>query len=179
MPKGVYPRSPLFGQQIRLRAQRRRALGLPSYNPKLSFEWSTVPCEGCAQPFRVKIYGEPARGGRRRKVKRFCSPRCVCKFMWEKKRKVADDAALLRRLYWNDRLTSTEIAELFSATTGAVIHQLTRLGIPRRVSRCAPHCLVGGCTRPRFRGRGSRCRQHWIEYREAFQTAAAPRAAAS
>lgn len=106
----------------------------------------------------------------------FCSQQCVVRFLHEKRRRIPNDPALLRSLYWDAGMTTVEMAALFGVSGPRTVGQaMQRMGVPRRPPGQSPErgCLVAECLAPVHKilhaGNGARygrrCKQHWDEHR--------------
>lgn len=142
----------------------------PRKNPSTM---KTVVCETCGVSFTYKHC--PFMKAPRR----FCGQRCHMKFERERRRKVPHDYALLYDLYWNQNMTTVEIATRFDTDHSVVKHRMNQLGIPRRKPGHSRWmiCRVDGCSQPIYRVKhkingalyGSRCFFHWVEHRHRLQ----------
>src|SRR6185312_5939738 len=82
------------------------------------------------------------------------------------------DAALLHRLYWEEKRSLPELGRMFGVTHKSVERVMDELGIPRRKRRSKEAYPDRGCIecgKPVFKVRhakngadyGRRCKEHW------------------
>lgn len=153
--------------KIRRGIARRQALGLP-FGRQPTRPLREYACPNCGKTFVAVL--DP------RERRRFCRKSCLTNWLHSYIRRVPKDAALLRRLYWEEGMTTVEIGERYGTGHRTVIDTMENLGIPRRPAhgpRRVKYCIVEGCTEPVYKIRhrsnwsmyGRRCLNHWTEHR--------------
>lgn len=166
-------RSPGFGKRVSeglRRAQAKgKALGQPRIHP--IFE---ATCENCHRPF--KWTRGQYDGMSHQKTGRFCSKRCLVKWL-HKYRQLLPHADQIKRLYWDENKSLWDIARMFGVTDQSTVKKaMEKAGVPRRSKKNIGKkvCAVPGCGKTTFKithsnnrsPYGRRCERHWLEHRK-------------
>ena len=132
--------------------------------------WRWLVCRVCGHEIRTKRDNQVLCG-------RTCRRVALAAARWKLPSDASQRRALLMRLYWDEGLTSVEIASRLAMSHKGVLGAMRQLDIPRRGlgPRALPHCIEPDCRLPIYRVRhktngswyGRRCRLHWIIFRMA------------
>ena len=154
---------------MRASIKSRQEAGLHFGRPPV-FQMRGAHCKACGSWFRYKFYPD-------RKRRTACSPSCAAKIARETRRLIPEDFQLLYDLYWNQNMSTPEIAKHFGAVAHKPVRQkMIALGIPRRKpghSRIT-FCVIDDCDFPVYRIKhsnngslyGRRCLLHWVAHRK-------------
>jgi hypothetical protein len=172
MPSGVYERTPeqlaAAGDRLRAMVERRRTAGEHLGRPR-TYTIRNVTCRECGVKFPSKKY--PGKRGRV-----VCSRECARARTLTSHSGLPCDFESVYDLYWNQNLTTIEIAERYGIRHRSVLDRMVKLGVPRRRSgpRILTMCIIAKCDEPPYKlihsingsAYGRRCLCHWIAHRK-------------
>lgn len=176
MTRGIHnlgrKRSEGYKRRLRAGIERIQAEGKPFGRTRERLI-EVGQCEICSRVFKWTQGG--AKNVRHQKTGRFCSKRCLVKWLHQHRQKLPD-AVTLQTLYEEHGLTTPEIAKRYGLLQPRSVGQaLEKIGVKRRRSgpRNSGLCIEGGCDQPVYqiqhKGNGSwygkRCHEHWLKHR--------------